>query len=166
MTKAFENGTGGLVLIATATPSAASNVTFTNLTAGKRYRLMSSLTSSANGNNIGLRFRENTTDKATNYMGAGWYATATTGATGVYTLNSNNRVWLTGMFSTIASPYTLDIYLHSSTTALWNGMWFDVGNNTSYYANGYNSSMSNVNGISIYPESGTFTGTIKLYEYR
>lgn len=156
----------GLTLLATENPSASTGVIFTGLSSGKRYRILANLLASANGNNFGMRFRENSTDKATNYNGAGTSTKYNNGAITSYTLNANTRIWLTNSGDVIPFTASIDVFLHSASRATFNFQLLNSFEGSGVVASGWNTDMTNVNGISIYPEAGTFTGTIKLYEYR
>jgi hypothetical protein len=158
-------GSPGLVLITTQLPSTSSGVVFTGLTVGKKYRLTGNLISSATAGFYGFRFRENTTDKSTGYYG-GAYQVSYNNASGINAAYNNAaQADLGSNTSSYNSNFFLDLSVISLTTGIVNGLIWDGYNWRSIYTNFANWGMSNFNGISIYPNTGTFTGAIKLYEY-
>lgn len=165
MTKAFENGTGGLVLIGSSNPSAASSVSFTNLTVGKRYRLAISLLGSSDNLELHFKFRENSTDKSAGYYGAGW-RTYYSGSSEIYTLNNNTKIWLLNLHTADYNSVSLDFYLNTNSQGNVIAQGFDSNVAQAFFIGARNLQMSSVNGISVFPATGTFTGKIKLYEYR
>ena len=166
MTKARENGDGGLVLIGTASPTAASSVSFTNLTVGKRYRIMASVNATTSGASYQLRVRQGSTDFASGYYG-GAFSVSYTGGTGAVNA-ANNASIITlglvepGLFDTIEFDYKLQ----SATESTISGFhWFRNGIAQRYF--GYMcAGTTTPNGISIIVSSGTFSGNIRIYEYR
>lgn len=155
---------GALTLVSTQNPSASTGVNFTGLTVGKRYRLMSNLIGSSNNVELHIRYRENSTDKASGYYGAGW-GVVYTGGSESYTLNNNTKIWVLTLNTAKYNISSLDIYLASASQAYLLGQVWDENTSKSWYIAGTNIGMSAVNGLSIYPASGNFTGKISLYEY-
>jgi hypothetical protein len=157
------------VLIGNADPSASSSVTFTNLKASTRYRMALNLYGSSTGIYLRVRFREGSTDKATSYY-IGSFSAGHTGATGNYLNGSNNTHMeigrlIAGVDSLFSGTFDLSI-AQSQNSAYINGTAFvDYDALVNVFA-GRNDQMATCDGITIYPSTGTFTGNIKLYEYK
>jgi hypothetical protein len=166
LTRARENADGGLVLIGTANPSAASSVSFTSLTVGKRYRVNASLLANS-AQYLYVRFRENSTDKATNYVGASFFTGANnTSGINWYSNAESTLMPIGDTSSTLYNNLSFDLYVNSLSQGSLHGQEFDVSTSRAVFYGMRNSSMSNFNGFTITISSGNFTGQIKLYEYR
>jgi hypothetical protein len=166
LTRARENADGGLVLIGTANPSAASSIKFTNLTSGKNYRVVGNLSRSTAGV-IYFRFTENTVDKSTNYYGANFF-TGWDGTSGnIYPSNLLTEVTLgvAGTSLTAALSFSYDLNVQSASGRIY-GNNYSSHTSRAQFGGFSNEAMSSFNGINIFPASGTATGQIKLYEYR
>ena len=132
------------------------------------YKVSFSTFSSVGGAVTTFRFRENVTDKAAGYFGAGLYAQPGGGSGVNYPENNsaqarlvaNNTSALNGNFC------EFDIrVINGGTTGYIAGFaydpWNDLSNSFGYRNNG----MTAATGFSIYPASGTITGKLNLYGY-
>ena len=111
---------------------------------------------------LAFKFRENTTDKSTSY-----YVSNITVNTSGTVANRNSASNTTAMSLTDGDVYysaiTLDIFRPSATIGLLTHQ--SMNPNTSaqlYYGGAQNAGMTNFNGISILPSTGTITGTYVL----
>ena len=173
MTRARENADGGLVLIGTANPSAASSTTFTNLTAGKTYKIVGRVIGTTTATGFYGRFREGSTDKTTGYAAFQWGTIS--GTTGYFD-GQGTTLFSLGTLGTQASNkvtfFSVDLYVHTDGTAAYiqgQSMGADSSAANSprqVQIAAHNLSMSACNGINLYASSGNITGSIKLYEYR
>jgi hypothetical protein len=171
LTRARENADGGLVLIGTANPSAAANVAFTSLTAGGRYRIVGRVIGTTTATGLYGRFREGSTDKTSSYSATLWGVVSS--ASFIQSSTSEFQISTLGtQASNKVSFFSLDLYVHTDRTAGYvngqsNGADSSAGNSPRYISfGGFNVSMSNCDGFSIFASAGNLTGQIKLYEYR
>ena len=161
----------GMVLLNTTSFSGVSAQNFSNVfdsTKYDAYKVSFTTFGSVGGAVTTFRFRENVTDKAAGYFGAGLYAQPGGGSGVNYPENNsaqarlvaNNTSALNGNFC------EFDIrVINGGTTGYILGFaydpWNDLSNSFGYRNNG----MTAATGFSIYPASGTITGTLNLYGY-
>lgn len=156
----------GLVLISTSnfTTQSAANFSSVLTNTYTKYRVILRVTGSATAT-LNFRFRENTTDKATQYYGACHYV-AYTNAEGVaYFANNGTNMGL--MQSDFNGGFiSFDLYRVSGGTVLGiNGTAWSAQNGQGHYFGYYNINLTNGNGFSFIPASGTISGTMSLYGY-
>lgn len=113
-----------------------------------------------------FRFRTGTTDKASEYYGAGFKSNYA-GATGSNQAKNNGTEGWVCQIATSAAFVDFDLYKASGTTAGIKGLSSDQYDAQvimfAYWNNGLTSS---VDGFTIYPSSGTMSGTLRIYGYK
>jgi hypothetical protein len=158
----------GLIQLTNTTFSASSAVNFTNFFSSSyiRYRLMFNLYGSSN-NDLYIRFRENTTDKATTYDSVHVIGNSNATASAYAGLNNTfiyGRQHTTS--STAQTVASLDIFRPAATNGQLTGLVYNGLNLNIAAISGTNASMTNFTGISIIPAGGTITGSASLYAYQ
>jgi hypothetical protein len=129
------------------------------------YRLLVEYFGSVAGAFCNLRFRENTTDKTTGYFGAGYSSNYLGSASSYQAKNNASEAVLATCESVGFTISSVDIYRTNATNGGITGTSFD-NRNAAMVAVGYtNATMSNFNGFSLIPSSGTLTGKAYLYGY-
>ena len=112
-----------------------------------------------------FRFRTNTTDKATEYYGAGFYSTYAS-TTGVNQAKNNGTEGWVVQSSTSRAFVDFDLYKATATTGGVKGLSSDQYDARvimfAYWNNGLTSDW---NGFTIYPSTGTISGTLRVYGY-
>jgi hypothetical protein len=108
--------------------------------------------------NVNFRFRENTTDKASNYYGGGNYGLYS-GATGNW-FNANNaaQFGLNSIDTNTPSTVLMKIVRPDATLGMISYQTYDNKLDAGATFSGIADGMTNFTGISLYPVSGTFTG--------
>lgn len=160
-------GESGLTKISTSTLSGSSGQVLTGLTAGSRYRILINMYGSVNNAMLQLRFREGSTDKTTDYYGGMSFTGPTSAA--VYTqVNNDSRLFLGRYNSSADKPsfYSVDLWLNSNGNSARVNLQVMADAGLAAYGGFTNDSMATVDGVNIYPDSGTITGTITLYKYQ
>lgn len=167
MNTAIDNAKG-LVKVSSTTLTASSGHIVTNLTAGSRYRFIVNVNGSSDGAIITVRFREGSTDKATNYYGASGFA-AYDNAAGVYLYDNNAVSFRMIRVSSTTDRETLavfDLFIASTqNAATLTGVGMSSSAYTQIHFGAQNTSMATCDGINIYPSAGTLTGKISVYKY-
>lgn len=162
-------GTGGLNKVSTNTLSASSTCVFTGLTAGTTYKVVGALNGSATAN-ILARFRESSTDKATDYAGAfyGYSGGVLNGSTG----STSIQLDVTGsQAANKQSFFVFDYYIYSAGTSAFINGQSNGGDSAAISSpryisyNAQNLSMTACNGLSIFLSTGTMTGQVTIYSY-
>jgi len=159
--------TTGLVLLATASPSAASSTSFDNIFTSNysNYRITLNVTPSTAAD-ISFRFRTSGTDNTTsNYNRQILY--------GAYnnTTTANGASGATAFFISYASTTSinltnsLDIMNPNLSAISWVSGFYTANNSGGLTVNNFGSTTV-FDGFTIYPTSGTMTGTIKVYGYK
>jgi hypothetical protein len=164
------NGAGktGLILLSSSTFTGSATVNFTDVLSStySHYRIVFNWFGNSN-NDAYMRFRESTTDKATDYYvsaaignnNATVSAYAGAPATFIYIRQHNTG---TGT----RSAGTLDIIRPSATNGIVVGTIWNALNLNTASIGGHNTSMTNFTGFSILPAAGTITGEVRLYAYK
>ena len=158
---------GALELVSTTVLTASGGLSLTSLSLNTRYKIVFYGSCSADNVNINARFRENTTDKTTGYSGgsAGKSYDGTTQEIG-YADQANAFIIRIGISASIyLSQFEMDLiiptlnigFLQSNAVTNYGPTFRSLGM--------VNASMTNCNGITIYPSSGNLTGSISLYKY-
>ena len=164
MNTALGTKKSGLVLLNTTSFSAVSSQSVSNIMTDTYvfYRILINFVASVDNINLNLRFRENVTDKTTSYQSRGFFAGATTGSWAdatdrciiANTTNDTGRRSISvqdlGRLNAGAACYIL-------------GTSFDASNDRWRSNGARNYGMTNATGFTIYPDSGTITGTVRIY---
>lgn len=166
-TTAFVQASGGLVLITSQSFSAASAVNVNNCFTSTydNYLVELNVTStSATAVFIYLRMRASGSDAATAYYWSQVYTSWNTTVAG--TGASNAAQWAVN-YVTTAGPVGSVINIQSPNLAQ-RTMLHGTGSSDAAptISSGYHNTASQYDGFSVYPASGTFTGTIRVYGYR
>jgi hypothetical protein len=159
----------GISLLSTTSVSGASTISINNVfsSAYDNYKLVIDMTGSA-AVSLQMRVRASGTDSsaaAYNYSSAFFFMVAGT--------NSDTRAMAATSFALPAlnsgtvSSYFLDIQniAKASTTQIM-GQAIRFNSEAGYLFSGINTGLVAYDGITIFPASGTITGTIKIYGYR
>lgn len=128
------------------------------------YRIVVSCVSSAASANLNLRFRENTTDKAADYYGAG-RSNQFNATQADFNMQNNSAQLQINTINTTYGGSTLDIYRPDATQGAIFGMAYTRPNDAWVSYAGRNAGMSNFTGLSLVASTGTMTGTIRIYGY-
>lgn len=154
---------GGLVLISTTSFSAQSAVNISNFTSATylNYKVFFSISGSTNLQ-VNMRFRENVTDKATNYYGASWFyrydsssgigAARNNGTEAVIGATKSGGYLVGEMLYTV--PNTADGFIVGSS--------FD-DNSVGGWTFAYKCGATNITGLSAIASTGNMTGQISVY---
>jgi hypothetical protein len=139
------------------------------------YRLILNVTASSAVTSHCLRWRASTVDSITGYYNGGYYARIMTSiANGNANVASNAATWNMSGSTTNATTNPLfavidvvDVALASATKALANYINFQNDSNKYWFAEGHTHSVATAyDGLTIYPSSGTMTGTLDIYGYK
>lgn len=157
---------GALTLITTQTFSAVGSVNISNFTSSTytHYKVLLHATGSTN---VGIlfKFRENVTDKSTNYYGAHWrYTYAGVSAVVDTRDNGTDAVIVSTKSSGQSTAEFLFSVLDAGATGIIAGYAYDdfvVGGRSFAYKNG----ATNITGFSLITSTGTITGNISVYGY-
>jgi hypothetical protein len=160
-------GGGSFTLVATASPSASSGVSINNCFTStyQNYVIFFNLLSSV-GTNLSMRLRNGGSDRtASNYSYMGQSVTVG-GTTGAW-YNANGSKWDLNDLGVIKTAGTITLFNPqetSYTTGQTTNTRITNSTNSRFLTQGlyYYDSVSN-DGFSIYPDSGTMTGTIRVY---
>jgi len=160
-------GPFGPALVAVADPSAASSVSFTGLTAGKRYKVVYDLTQVTSAGILQLRFNN---DSGANYRWASFVVTDA-GSTGANAGTGDTEIQLTRVDSVAVGfqnvgEFTFAAKASDTTIATLTGnAAFTIG--TSLYQamhSGYYDGASAITRFDLIPSAGTITGRVFLYQ--
>jgi hypothetical protein len=153
----------GEQFISGASFSATSSFEFTNVFSDtyKFYRLYLNWRGSA-VSELQMQFRENTTNKATQYYAGGNYGSRL-GATGAYgTRDANVSFYVSAHATTGYSECVININRPTATQGVVNAVGFDNNNVFGFHFSGTNVDMTNFTGFRIFPTSGTINGFYTL----
>jgi hypothetical protein len=158
---------GALELVQTQTLTTSTGVSFTGLSVGTRYKYIWRGYTSADNVAVNIRFRENSTDKATTYYGGqvGYGYDGTNYAAARNNVTTINGIETGGSTQSYYSQITGEYIIWAANAA---STIFQAQTHYSPFFKVVgisNAAMTNCNGISIYPASGTFTGSISLFKY-
>jgi len=154
---------GGLVLLNTTTFTTQSNVSFDNIfTSAYRDYLITISGVGSTDTFLSLRLRANSVDTATNYN---FQRDSSFGTTSSLTSFTSTTVFDASRISTSGFSSQMNIYT-PQLAQITNVNTF--GGQPAQLTNivGSNSLTTQFDGFSIYPASGTITGTIKVYGYK
>jgi hypothetical protein len=155
----------GLTLVQTQTVTGSTGVSFTGLTVGKTYKIITNVLGSVSLAALNFRFRENSTDKASSYYGSGRYTIPNGTVNSLSYANIANFDFM-NLDTTQKNLASYDMSVISSSLGLIIGSVHSPVGDYVGFSGCKNNSMSAFNGFSIYPSTGTMTGTIKLYSYQ
>lgn len=160
----------GIVLIASQSFSSASSISVNNCFSSTydRYLLALSVTGTSATGYQYLRLRSSGVDSTTTYYGAmsGWRSSAST-----YTDASNNVSQFTlGTAANNHSHWIINIFNPALSNALTNfsGTMSAIDGTSTYMCSigGNHQTFAAYDGITVYPSSGTLSGSLKIYGYR
>lgn len=154
---------GGEQLIASGTFTATSSLEFTNVLSDtyRFYRFYVNWLGSIS-NDLEMQFRENTTNKATQYYAGGNYGSRL-GATGAYaTRNNNVSFYVSSHATSTYSESVMQISRPSAIQGIVNAQVYDNSNVFGAHFSGTNVDMTNFTGFRIFPSSGTISGQYTL----
>ena len=159
----------GLVLITSESFSAVSSVSVNNCFSGsyKNYRLLISGTSSGTGVDLRFRWRVGGSDNSTasSYVRQQLIAASTTVAASRQTLDYGAfGQWSSTLIST-SSVDVFDVFAADQTGWLAHTLSSENDAGMYNYFGNHNQTTS-YDGITLYPSSGTFTGTLRVYGYK
>ncbi len=112
---------------------------------------------SANGK-FNLRFRENTTDKSASYQLANVRIDGSGGVGNWYSTTSGSDGYLTTFNTSTQSFANFEFTRPSATTGIGNVTGWAGNDAVATLCSIFNNSMTNFNGLSLFPASGTWTG--------
>jgi hypothetical protein len=158
------NGTVGAT--GAITFSGVSSVSLNNFISSSysNYKIVSTITGSTNLT-LGFKFRENVTDKSTNYYGASWYYRFD-GTSGVAATRNNGSDAVIG--ATKSGGYCISEFLYTvpnTTDGIITGQSYD-DNSTGGWNFTYKCGATAVTGASIIASTGNMTGTIRVYGFK
>ena len=118
---------------------------------------------STSAQTIFMRFRENTTDKATGYYGGGSLVNYLGTRTSI-NMNNTTQIGLTTWNTSSGNRGSLliDITRPSATNGIVNVQAFDAFESGGIFSAASNTTMSNFTGLSLYPNAQTMTGSYLL----
>lgn len=163
-------GANGLTLISTATGSAASAITFNNVfnSTYQNYRIVIDTTATSVNTNIDFRLRASGTNSTgNNYIFATFYQRVT-GATALDNGNPLDRLILTRSNLALCG-ISIDLYspaIATQTKATFLSHGGDASSWLAGFGNLYHDLGNSYDGFTIYPTSGTITGTVRIYGYQ
>jgi hypothetical protein len=157
---------GGLTLIKTETFSAVGSVNISNFTSST-YTHYKVVLHAAGSTNVGIlfKFRENVTDKSTNYYGAHWrYTYAGVSAVVDTRDNGTDAVIVSTKSGGQSTAEFLFSVLDAGATGIIAGYAYDdfVVAGRSF---AYKCGATNITGFSLITSTGTITGNVSIYGY-
>jgi hypothetical protein len=166
---------GALTYIGGATFSATSSQSLNSVFSSTytNYLILCNIDSVSTGANINLRMRASGTDSSASYYSNILYNDLTAGTTTFGNVSvSNGSSWKIGDLNTSGQPFgftcTMFNPFRTVTTTFESGSHGYNYNGTVYqsFTGGYHGvGGTSYDGISIFPTSGTFTGSIRVYGY-
>lgn len=160
MTKARDNSNNPDVVLASGSFTSAAALNFSNILTDtyKFYEFNIHAYGSATTDMV-MRFRENTTDKAANYYQGGNYGTYQGGTGSAYAKNNGLNIGITAIYGgTAASAARVVIYRPEPTRGMASIQTWDNANAWGVTTSAIGDTMTNLNGFSVFPNSGTMTG--------
>lgn len=162
----------GMDLISKTDFSAVSSVSVNGCftSAYENYRIVATITTgTVNEADVKLRFRTSGTDSSTGYYYGGWVSTSANSTGTSYQSNgTETAIAQTSTVSNEANYGTADIY--RPALAVQTGYHISTAGNTSVAylrtLSGGHWVSTAYDGFTLYPTSGTMTGTVRVYGYR
>lgn len=160
MTKAREIASTPETVIASGSFSAVASLSFTNaLTDTYRfYNLYLYARGSTSTVTLGLRFREGTTDVTTGYYGGGNYGQYNGPTGNWFNKNNGTEFGLWTMNSSTDGIGNVRITRPSASLGVINTLVYDNVSVVGGHFSGSTNPMTNFNGFTLFPTSGTMTG--------
>jgi hypothetical protein len=159
----------GLIELSSTTFTGASTVNFTNVLSSSytHYKIVFNWFGSSN-NDAYFRFRENTTDKASNDYYVSQAIANNGGTVSGYAAAPGTFIYFRqhNTISGARSAGEVTIIRPSATNGIVVGTIWNALNLNTGAIGGQNTSMTNFTGFSFLPASGTITGEMKLYAYQ
>lgn len=160
---------GGLVLINTTTLTGTSGtVSFSNVFSSTYnfYRVVLRInTSTGSTTSLGFRTRYGTTDQATGYYGATFYARYNSSGVGESANNATSAPLVQMDGSVVECAISFDVNVNNTLCEIY-GNQFNVAQQGGGFFGYRNTAASNVTGFSLIAASGNLTGTVKIYGYK
>ena len=163
---AVGSGTGSADALGTVTFSGVSSLSLNSFITSNydKYKIYLDCTASTLLQ-VYFRFRTGSTDKATEYYGAGYKSNYAGTVGSNQAKNNGTEGWVTQAGSS-GNYVDFDLYKASATRAAIKGLASDQNDAQvvmfAYWNNGLTSS---VDGFTIYPSTGTISGTLRIYGY-
>jgi hypothetical protein len=159
------SGSGSVDSNGNVTFSGASSISLSNFVTSTyaNYKIVSSISGSTNLV-TNFKFRENTTDKSTNYYGASWYYRYD-GTSGIAATRNNGTEAVIG--ATKSGGYCISEFLYTvpnTTDGFIVGQSWDDNSAGGWNFN-YKCGATTITGASIIASTGTITGSIRIYGY-
>lgn len=164
MNTALGTRKAGMVLLNTTSFSGVSSQNLTSFITSTydKYHIQIDCVAST-GAQMYFRFRSTTTDKATEYYGAG-FQTTFAGTTGSVQTKNNGTEGYLGAINTTSSFIEADIFKYDGSRGLLKGLSLDQSAAAAYYFGYANNNIGgSFDGITIYPSAGTITGKISIF---
>ena len=158
--------TAGLTLLSVDSFSGVSTKSFSNFTSSSYndYKVLMNIKGST-ASSLQFRFRENLTDKSTDYYGGAGYARYQ-GTFALYTNSSNGTHMNIGdLDPSNFAAYSFDFHKFEAGKGSIIGQTWERNNIAAVFFGLDNVAMSNVTGFSITPGSGTMSGNVTIYGY-
>jgi hypothetical protein len=158
--------TSGLVLLNTTSFSGVASQSVSNFT-NSSYRYYRVVMDALGSTNIqwNFRFRENTTDKTTGYYGVTMYARFSGGDGGLFSSNNSGLATINAAPSSNYSTVSMDYYKAENGKARIVGTGWSGGDGDVIWFAYANDAMTDATGFTIYPNTGTFSGSVSVFGY-
>lgn len=159
-------GASGLTLINVQTFSSSSGINVDNVFTSTytNYRLvLSNITSS--GPYISYRERASSTNNATNYKKGQYYRSYVSGTAGTNSGGTEGNLFDLNTDGTNTLGATLELQC-PATTAYTGYQWFASSSDQTHIGAGVHANATAYDGFTLFPYSGTMTGTVSIYGYQ
>jgi len=156
----------GLTLINVQTFSASSGINVDNVFTSTytNYRLvLSNITST--GPYISYRERVSSTNNATNYKKGQYYRSYVSGTAGTNSGGTEGNLFDLNTDGTNTLGATLELQC-PATTAYTGYQWFASSSDQTHIGAGVHANATAYDGFTLFPYSGTMTGTVSIYGYQ
>jgi hypothetical protein len=146
--------------------SGVSSQSFSNFTSATYddYRVTMNVKGTSGGS-LFFRFRENLTDKATDYYGGAGYARYQGTFASYTTANNATQMNIGDVDPSNFAAYSFDFHKFEAGKAAIIGQCWERNNIATIFYGLDNVSMSNVTGFTLIPAAGTISGTVSIYGY-
>jgi len=171
----FSGGEPGLVLVAHESFTTQSTVSVDDCFTSKydNYRVMLNINSSSAGTGTRMRLRASSTDSTSGYAYSFVYFTMTAAAGNAQavsesTFGSTAEWLLNDTFTSTGVVAGIEImrpFIAQPTGISWHGQRMAAGT-AGGVMQGWNSASTSYDGITVYPVTGTITGSLSIYGYR
>lgn len=165
MTKAREVASSSEIVLASGSFNSVASLSISNVLSDRYvyYRFYIRGYVNTSSQTMFLRFRENTTDKSSGYYGGGFVGYFN-GTSSVISHNNTSALGITSWYTSATNDgnAVITITRPSATNGIINVLAYDCPNSGGIFSGGNNSSMTNFNGITFYPNAQTMTGSYLL----